>query len=299
MPASLALWRDRKGQLSPLRIATLAILLWPIVLAGFDASRGALTGRPLNELIHRSGWWALVFLFASLAVTPLRQAGGFARLFEVRRMIGVASFAYAAAHLALYVVDQRFDLVKVATEIVSRIYLTIGFVALFGLTALAATSNDTMLKRLGGLTWRRLHQVTYAITLLALIHFFQQTKADITQPTLFAGLAAWLAGYRLLARAGQRALSWPGLVALAVIAAAVTFAGDLLALWITAGRPPFGDFAPLFFGAILDTDLGIRPGWTVLAAGLAVAVLGAVQSWRRRAAPPRERVAARPAATRV
>lgn len=298
IPSPLALWRDRKGRLSPLRIATLAILVWPVLLAGFDGSRGALTGRPLNELIHRSGWWALVFLLASLAVTPLRQAGGFARLFDVRRMIGVASFCYALAHLALYVADQRFDLVKVATEIVSRVYLTIGFVALLGLTALAATSNDTMVKRLGGLNWRRLHQVTYVITLLALIHFFQQTKADITQPTLFAGLAAWLAGYRLFARAGQGALSGPGLFALAAIAAVVTFAGDLLAVWITAGRPPLGGFAPLYLGAIFDADLGIRPGWTVLAAGLAVAALGAVQSWRRPAAQP-GRPPAGPAAARA
>ncbi len=284
--SSLALWLDRKGRLSWLRVATLAILVWPALLAAFDASRGALGGRPLNEVIHRSGWWALVFLFVSLAVTPLRQSAGFARLFDVRRMIGVASFCYAAAHLTLYVVDQKYDLVKVATEIVSRIYLTIGFVALLGLTALAVTSNDTMLKRLGGLKWRRLHQLAYVITLLAIIHFFQQTKADITQPILFAGLAAWLAGYRILARAGEGALSWPGLLGLALGTATLTFAADCVALWLTAGRPPFLDFLPLYAHAILDPDLGLRPGWPVLAAGLVVAALAALQVWRRRAARP-------------
>ena len=284
---SWALWLDRKGRLSWLRVATLAILVWPALLAAFDASRGALGGRPLNEVIHRSGWWALLFLMGSLAVTPLRQSGGFSRLFDVRRMIGVASFCYAAAHLTLYVVDQKFDLVKVATEIVSRLYLTIGFVALLGLTALAATSNDTMLKRLGGLNWRRLHQLAYLITLLALIHFFQQTKADVTQPTLYAGLFAWMMGYRLFARAGEGALSWPGLLGLAALASALTFAGDFLGIWITANRPPVLDFLPLYAGAILDPDLGIRPGWFVLTAGLVVAALAAVQGWRRRTAPPR------------
>ncbi len=296
--SSLALWRDRKGNLSTLRIATLAILVWPALLAAFDASRGALGGRPLNEVIHRSGWWALLFLMASLAVTPLRQSGGFARLFDVRRMIGVASFCYAAAHLVLYVIDQKFDLVKVATEIVSRLYLTIGFVALLGLTALAATSNDTMLKRLGGLNWRRLHQLAYLVTLLALIHFFQQTKADVTQPTLYTGLFAWMMGYRLFARAGEGALSWPALVGLAVLASALTFAGDFIGIWITANRPPVLDFLPLYAGAILDPDLGIRPGWPVLGASLVVAALAALQGWRRRAAPPRGPAAMRAAGSR-
>jgi sulfoxide reductase heme-binding subunit YedZ len=285
----LGLWRDRKGNVSWLRVATLAVLVWPVILAAVDTSRGALGARPLNEVIHRSGWWSLVFLMASLAVTPLRQAGGFTRLFDVRRMIGVASFCYAAAHLTLYVVDQRFDLVKVATEIVSRLYLTIGFVALIGLTALAATSNDTMLKRLGGLKWRRLHQLAYLITLLALIHFFQQTKADITQPTLYAGFFAWLMGYRLFARPSEGALSWPALIGLAVLASALTFVGDFIGIWITANRPPILDFLPLYAGAVLDPDLGIRPGWSVLAAGVVVAGLGALQSWRRRAARPTRR----------
>jgi sulfoxide reductase heme-binding subunit YedZ len=297
MVSSLALWRDRKGQVSPLRVATLAVLLWPALLGIFDASRGALGGRPLNEVIHRSGWWALVFLLASLAVTPLRQAGGFARLFDVRRMIGVAAFCYAALHLTLYVADQGFNLLKVVGEIVSRLYLTIGFVALLGLTVLAATSNDAMLKRLGGLTWRRLHQITYAIAVLGLVHFFQQTKADITQPTLFAGLFVWMMGYRLLSRASEGALGWPSLLGLALLAAALTFAGDAIGLWITAGRPPFLGFLPLYAGALLDPDLGIRPGWPVLGAGLAVAALEAFRSRRRRVASPRPRPIPRAAAS--
>ena len=48
-------------------------------------------------------------------------------------MVGVAAFAYALIHLTLYTADQKFDLAKVASEIVLRIYLTIGFTALLGL----------------------------------------------------------------------------------------------------------------------------------------------------------------------
>jgi sulfoxide reductase heme-binding subunit YedZ len=48
---------------------------------------------------------------------------------QVRRMIGVAAFAYVAAHVTLYAAEHAFDLDKVAREIVLRIYLTIGFLA--------------------------------------------------------------------------------------------------------------------------------------------------------------------------
>lgn len=279
----LALWRDRRGQLSWLRIATLAVLFWPACLMAVAAARGGLGGRPLNELIHRTGWWALVFLLASLAVTPLRRSARFAKLFDVRRMVGVAAFAYAFAHIAFYVADEKFNLVKVATEIVSRLYLTIGFVALLGLTALAITSNDTMVKRLGGLRWRRLHQITYAIALLSIVHFFQQTKADISGPTLYAGLFAWLIGYRLLARwRGEEALTPLALAGLAIAAGAATLVGEAIGLAL-AFKVPFAILA----GAMVDPELGIRPGWQVMAAGLAVAALDGIRN--RTARRPAER----------
>lgn len=288
MPDILILWRDRRGQLSWLRVATLAVLVFPALLMLVDHFRGALGGRPLNEVIHRTGWWALVFLIVSLAVTPLRRSGRFAQLIDLRRMIGVASFAYAALHIVLYVFDLKFDLVKVLLEIVSRLYLTIGFVALLGLTALAITSNDQMVKRLGGLRWRRLHQATYVITLLALIHFFQQTKADVVQPTLYAGLFFWLIAYRLLAAwRGDAVLSAPWLAGLAVIVAALVFLGEGVGLALAFGQPLL-DFLPQYLSTVFDPDLGIRPGWSVLAAGL---VVSALALWRgggtaSRIAPP-------------
>src|SRR5258707_3604821 len=119
----------------------------------------------------------------SLAITPLRRVGRFGQLLDVRRSIGVGAFVYAATHISLYVADQMFDLWKVASEIASRLYLTIGFVALLGLTVLAATSTDGMVRRPGGKSWQRLHNVGYAIGLLALIHFFQPTNADVAVPS--------------------------------------------------------------------------------------------------------------------
>jgi sulfoxide reductase heme-binding subunit YedZ len=193
------IWTDRRGRLSALRVITLAILLMPVAKALYDAGAIAHGARPINDLIHRSGFWALVFLGLTLAVTPFRHILRFGNLVDVRRMIGVAAFFYIAAHLALFYADQSYSLAKLFTELTKRVYLIIGGIAWLGLFVLALTSTDAMMRRLGGLRWRRLHQVVYVIALLGLIHYFQQTKADVTVPTFVAALFGWLAGYRLLA----------------------------------------------------------------------------------------------------
>jgi methionine sulfoxide reductase heme-binding subunit len=187
-------WRDAAGRLSPLRIATLVFLCVPVAVAIYDFNTEGFGARPLNNVIHRTGYWALIFLMTSLAITPLRRIARFNRLADVRRMIGVGAFVYAATHISLYVADQMFDLWKVVSEIALRLYLTIGFTALLGLTALAITSTDGMVRRIGGRKWQHLHNIIYGIGLLALIHYFQQTKADVSVPTFVAGLFAWMLG---------------------------------------------------------------------------------------------------------
>jgi len=105
----------------------------------------------------------------ALAITPLARIARFGALMDVRRMIGVGAFAYAATHILLYVLDQMFDLGKVAGEIVLRLYLTIGFTALTACGA-GGDSTDGMVRNLGPRRWQRLHQLIYVIAGLALIH---------------------------------------------------------------------------------------------------------------------------------
>src|SRR5882672_6072367 len=126
MKSSWQVWRDRRGRLSPLRIATLALLLFPLAKALYDAGDILHGARSLNDMIHRAGFWALVFLGMTLAVTPLRRIARYGNLIEVRRMLGVGTFCYIAVHLSLYVADQSYDLAKVAYEISHRWYLIIG-----------------------------------------------------------------------------------------------------------------------------------------------------------------------------
>ena len=279
MMSSWQLWRDRRGRLSMLRIATLALLLAPLAKAIFEANEIAHGARPLNELIHRAGFWALVFLGVTLAITPFRRILRYGNLVDIRRMLGVGTFCYIATHLALFFADQSYDPGKFIHEITHRVYLIIGAIAWIGLAVLAATSNDGMVRRLGGLRWRRLHQAVYAIALLALIHYFQQTKADVTVPTFAAGLFLWLMAYRLLAWWQDTSeLSTFSLVGLAIAVSVLTFAGEAIGIGIAFHVSPLRVLETIF-----DFDAGIRPGWQVLVAGLMAAAIDAIMArWRNR-----------------
>ena len=280
-------WRDSAGRPSPLRITVLAFLCVPVAVAVYDFNTEGFGARPLNNVIHRTGYWALIFLMTSLAITPLRRIARFNLLVDVRRMIGVGAFVYAATHISLYFADQMFDVWKVASEIVRRLYLTIGFTALLGLTALAVTSTDGMVRRLGGQKWQRLHNVIYGIGLLALIHYFQQTKADVSVPTFAAGLFAWMIGYRLLIQFRKTRDEPPSsmLFALSVIVAALTFIAEAIGIGIVFNVSPFR-----VLGTAFDFDdlAMIRPGWLVLGAGLIVVAVDLVRArFGQRRRPPR------------
>ena len=128
-------WLDPRGRFSAFKLGVFVLLLVPAALIAWRFASGALGAEPIEAALHQSGDWAIRLLLVSLAVTPARHLLQWPRLLQVRRMVGVAAFGYAAAHLTLYVADEGFDLGKVAAEIVLRFYLTLGFLAflVFGL----------------------------------------------------------------------------------------------------------------------------------------------------------------------
>jgi len=191
---------------------TLLPALWLAIEVRFDW----LGERPVMEAIHQPGLWAVWLLAMTLAVTPLRQALRWPRLVGVRRILGVSVLAYAVLHLALYIVNQNFDLLHVASEILLRFYLLIGFVAFCGLCVL-----DGMIERLGSERWARLHKFVYAIMVFASLHFFLQSKLDVTEPTIMAGLFFLLMAHRI-AIIWDRGLSIAQTAFLGVAAAFVT-----------------------------------------------------------------------------
>jgi methionine sulfoxide reductase heme-binding subunit len=276
----MALWHDRRGRFSTLRAATMALLLAPVLVLAYDAATGNLGPRPRTEAIHELGLWSFRFLLLSLFVTPLRAIARYAALVDVRRMIGVGAFLYIALHLVLYVADQMFDLAKVVSEIVLRIYLTIGFTAWLGLAVLAVTSNNAMVRRLGGLRWRRLHWYVHPTAVLACIHFFLQAKLEVFEPTVMAGLLLWLFLYRLLHWRFPRSGEFPlwAIAALWVAAAGILALGEALAFHLVFG-------APVTRVLMLDLSFqaGIRPVWYVLGVGALVLAVGFVRQFQPRA----------------
>lgn len=229
-------WQDYGGRLSPLKLAVFLALFGPALWLLLSYWQGWLEPRPYTAAIRLIGLWTIRLVFVALALTPLRQILQWPRLLAVRRMVGVGAFAYAFLHLTLYAADQAFDLAHVAHEIAFRIYLTIGFVALVGLAALAATSTDAMMRRLG-MRWRKLHRLVYLIGLLAVVHYCMQSKLDLWEPMIMAGIYFWLIGYRLLAARlavrGRLPLLWVG--GLGMAAAAATGLGEALYFRIAYG----------------------------------------------------------------
>src|SRR5258708_37593518 len=128
-----------------------------------------------------------------------------------------------------------------------------------------------------GLRWRRLHQLVYVIAVLALVHFYQQTKLDVSVPTVVAGLLTWLMGYRLIAWRWKRPGELPTwlILALSVTAAALTFAGEAIGIAIAFNVSPLMVLQTAFDFDLDNLDM-LRPGWYVLAAGLAVGVIDLV-----------------------
>lgn len=269
-PHPLALWRDRSGVFSPLRALALAIAILPALPLVWRIATSDLGPRPLTEVSHVTGLWAIRLLAVTLAITPLIELLRQPRLVAARRILGVSVFVWMVAHFIAFVADKMFDPAVVVHEIFARIYLLIGTVALLLLAALAATSTDGAVRRLGAQSWKRLHRLVYAITLLGLVHFFMQSKLDVTEPTAMAGIFALLGFMRLPRRFG-RALT----PALALALAAAT--GALVAL-IEAGYYALAMGAP--FDALIAADfsleIGVRPCWAPMAVGIAFAIVGLV-----------------------
>ncbi len=268
-------WQERNGRFSALKAACFGALFLPGLWVLGQALTDNLGARPVTEAIHELGLWTIRFLFLSLAITPLHLAWRWPQLILVRRMIGVAAFAYALAHIGGYVVDQGFDLAKVASEIVTRVYLVIGAVAALGLAALAATSTDGMIRRLGGRNWRRLHQLGYGIGLLGSIHYFMQSKLFVDEATVLGGLYLWLMGYRLLAWFGPVSLG--RLAVLGLAAAGLTALGEAGYYTLTRGI----DLGRVL-AANLSTVTGIRPAVYVLGITLAVTLVAALRALKLR-----------------
>lgn len=173
---------------------------WPVYMAGllpipvvfWMGLTGQLGVDPVKAMEHRYGLFALQFLLASLAVTPIRRLTGI-NLIRYRRALGLIAFGFAVAHLAVWMVlDVRLDWAAIGRDLVKRPYIIIGMIGLLAMLPLAITSNGWSIRRLGP-NWRRLHKLAYVAGIAGAAHYMMLVKSWPPEPILYcAGVAILL-----------------------------------------------------------------------------------------------------------
>ena len=177
--------------------ACLAPFAWLVVRAAGVA--GSLGANPQEEILNVCGKTGINLLMLTLCITPIRRSTGWNRLVAFRRLLGLFAFFYLVLHFLTYAL---LDLgiarwPTLLEDIAERPYVTVGFTALMLLVPLAATSTQALQRRLGR-NWAKLHRLVYVVAVLAVVHYWWQTKIDVAEPLLYAFLLAVLLGARLL-----------------------------------------------------------------------------------------------------
>jgi len=161
-----------------------------------------LGANPPEFLIRSSGIWALVTLWLTLCVTPLRRLLGQPALIRLRRMLGLFSFFYTVLHVLGWAYWERgWSLQQMWVDILERGFIWVGVLATVPMILLALTSTKGWMRRLGG-GWQQLHATVYGIAMLSVWHFWlvRSGKVDYREPLIYAVILAVILAARLLPR---------------------------------------------------------------------------------------------------
>jgi sulfoxide reductase heme-binding subunit YedZ len=198
--------------LTGFRLLAWSLALVPAGILAWRVVHADLTANPVEFLERFTGLWSLRLLLITLAMTPLRDLTGRIEFVQVRRLLGLWSFTWITAHFAIFLTfDLEWSPSQLATEIVKRTYITLGFAAWLLLVPLAITSTPGWQRRLKR-RWKTLHRLIYAASVLGALHFLWLVKSDHREPGLYLAIAAVLLGARLWQR---RRMRIPGTVRIA------------------------------------------------------------------------------------
>ena len=180
----------------------LVFVLSLVPLAGlvFIVLTGRTSANPAEDILLTTGIWALRFLLATLAITPIRRLTGWNVLIQYRRMLGLFAFFYASVHLVSYIAfDRYFEFGEVFADVAKRPFITAGMAAFALMAPLALTSTRGWIRRLGR-KWQTLHRLVYFSAAAACVHFIWKVKLVLGEPVYYAILLAMLLGFRLIWR---------------------------------------------------------------------------------------------------
>jgi methionine sulfoxide reductase heme-binding subunit len=184
------------------RVVAVKVVIWLLALIpvarllwlGFTNDLGA---NPVEFVEHSTGIWALVFLLASLSMTPIRLLTKQVWQIQVRRLLGLWMFFYAVLHVITYVwLDFNFLVDEIMRDVVDHPRILVGFAAFVLTIPLAMTSNNYMMKKLKS-NWKSLHKTVYLVAVLAVVHFLLLVKKDLTEPFYYAAVLVLLFGIRI------------------------------------------------------------------------------------------------------
>lgn len=178
-------FRLTTGHIVSLKVVIHLASFLPLVWVFYAAISDQLGADPVEALLHFTGIGAFNLLLISLLVSPLAKGLKQAALMRVRRLTGLYAFFYALAHFVSYVLfELQLAWGLLVDEIVDRPYITVGFVALLILMALAVTSTRAIQRNLGK-RWQTLHNLVYLAALLIALHYIWSVKSDISQPLVY------------------------------------------------------------------------------------------------------------------
>jgi len=176
--------------------------LYPLLRWFYLGWQDGLTVNPTEFLTRSSGTWTLVFLIATLAITPLRDWFNLPALIRLRRMLGLFAFFYACLHLLAWAWwEKNLMPVEMARDVVNRPFVTVGSAAFLVMLAMALTSSQRAMKWLGS-GWKALHRWVYLVAILAIVHYWlhKAGKNDFYEVTVYGAVVLALLSWRLWRR---------------------------------------------------------------------------------------------------
>jgi methionine sulfoxide reductase heme-binding subunit len=186
------------------KVVVFVLALVPLGWLVFAVLTGRTSANPAEDIILTTGIWALRFLLASLAITPLRRVTGWNRLIGFRRMLGLFAFFYAVLHLTSYMAfDRVFQFGEIWDDVMKRPFITAGMAAFALMVPLALTSTRGWIRRLGR-RWQMLHRLAYVAAAAAVLHFAWKVKVVVGEPVYYAAILVVLLGLRLAWRLRSR-----------------------------------------------------------------------------------------------
>lgn len=192
----------------------------PALLLSYDYAYDKLGINPFETLMNFTGFWAILFLLLTLAITPLRRwltwlstglrlhygkrLSDWNFLIRSRRMLGLWSFFYAIIHAAVYInfeIDWYWE--DFVLDFTERKFISVGVLSWAIFFVLALTSPMYVRKKMGQ-SWRRLHRLMYPLSMLCVLHIYLESKPAEYQYIWYACLTCVLLLHRLLVKIVSR-----------------------------------------------------------------------------------------------